>query len=532
MAYPYNTTIHQPSLGGPGCSGGANPSRFDPSVPHFQPSDAHPRYLPTGLDLMPYTPPVPQMPQSLNAMEKYTLTTHLQHAHDLARMDYLMHRTHAELQTTNAAVGGDLRVLQRELEELRAEVRKAKGGDGRGGVLARGELEGRLLPGVHEGRIAPREVLLKGLSRETVADLDMDHAVEAEGVARRLRGGVEGVLGRDAREVQERKVEVQEVEGGEAKKAGPSAERTAMVSIGTQTTPQPAEPVERKIVYCSPDQANGDSNTTTDALPATTPKHKSDSAATAPAISIRQPLAVRLIAPTPVPSIPATHTQTFSWPLLTRELGGEKWAPGFYYIPSPPPPHHTPHRPSSPATDRFPCSAYWLLERGIDAFLPASPGQPGARLIPFADATPGLPGSGSGGEAEYQDVPLFIMDPEAQGGLGEYVYYGQYSQKRYSDRLSFDEVMGGFVGAELRAYWAETLADTARPAWITEALRTHFWPRPAYTGPLPTDGKVGSPTLPVAVEGLPDVQLEKHVLRGLAAYARELGDWDADARLK
>ncbi|KAK3109642.1 hypothetical protein LTR53_016888, partial [Teratosphaeriaceae sp. CCFEE 6253] len=529
MAYPYNTTIHQPSPGGPGISGGANPSRFDPSVPHFQPSDAHPRYIPTVLDLTRYappaSPPAPDPPSDLTGMERYTLTTHLQHAHVLARLDYLVHRTHAELQTTNAAVGGDLRVLQCELEELRAEVREAKAGDRKGGVLARGEAEG-WLQGVHGWRIVPRKVLLQRFSRETVADLYMEQAVEAEGVARRLRGEVEGLLGREAQEVQEGEAE-------EAEKRGPSAERTAMVSSGTQTTRQAAEPVELEIDHRSPDQANGDSNITNDAQPTPSSDLKPASAASSlSATPIQQPLAVRLMPPTPVPSIPATHTQTFSWPLLTRELGGEKWSPGFYYIPSPPPPHDTHNTNPDPAADRFPCSAYWLLERGIDAFLPTLPGQHGARLVPFADATPALPGSGSGGEADYQDVPLFIMDPDAQGGLGEYVYYGQYSQKRYSDRLSFDEVMAGFVGAELRAYWAETLADAARPAWITEALRTHFWPRPAYTGPLPTDDKVGSPTPPVAVEGLPDVQLEKQVLRGLAAYARELGDWDADARLK
>jgi hypothetical protein len=130
-------------------------------------------------------------------------------------------------------------------------------------------------------------------------------------------------------------------------------------------------------------------------------------------------------------------------------------------------------------------------------------------------------------EEDYTDVPVFVCLSEDEG----YTYLGQYSQKRYSDKLSHSELFQ-HVPSNILEYWASQLASPHRPAWITDALIAHFWPQPTYTGPIPSDSAVTTPGTGVTEPQDPERVLEKRVLRALERYAVELKEWKKESRVK
>jgi hypothetical protein len=169
---------------------------------------------------------------------------------------------------------------------------------------------------------------------------------------------------------------------------------------------------------------------------------------------------------------------------------------------------------------------YWLLESDYEPFAPTSPGQHGAKLTAFFNDT--LTAQGDALDAEdYSNVPVFVCLKPGEG----YTYMGQYSQPRYSDKLSYSELYQ-HVPARVLEYWAKQLADPHRPAWITEQLIGHFWPPPPYTGPTPTDSALASPATGVSAPVNPEHVLEKRVMRSLEHYALELRDWKKEAQMK
>jgi hypothetical protein len=112
-----------------------------------------------------------------------------------------------------------------------------------------------------------------------------------------------------------------------------------------------------------------------------------------------------------------------------------------------------------------------------------------------------------------------------------YTYLGQYSQPRYSDKLSYSE-LHQHVLARVREYWAKQLADPHRPAWIAEQLVAHFWPMEPYTGPIPTDTALTSPATGVTEPKDPERVLEKRVSLALEHYADYLKGWKKEAQMK
>jgi hypothetical protein len=216
---------------------------------------------------------------------------------------------------------------------------------------------------------------------------------------------------------------------------------------------------------------------------------------------------------TPLDISPANNV-TFSWEELVGHLGGGQYSPGLYYSRN--------EDPSRILQGR----TYWLLESQYEPFAPTSPGQHGAKLTAFFNDN--LTASGHAVEVEdYENVPVFACLTPGEG----YTYLGQYSQPRYSDKLSYSELRQ-HVPARVLEYWAKQLADPHRPAWTTEQLVAHFWPPEPYKGPIPTDSALTSPATGVTEPNDPERVLEKRVSLALEQYARELKVWKKDAQLK
>lgn len=210
----------------------------------------------------------------------------------------------------------------------------------------------------------------------------------------------------------------------------------------------------------------------------------------------------------------ASNTETFSWEELVRYLGGNQYSPGLYFS----------HNDSSSRV--LPGRTYWLLESHYEPYAPKIPGQHGAKLTAFFNDSPTAKGDALE-EADYADVPVFVCLGQEEG----YTYMGQYSQKRYSDKLSHSELCQ-HIPTHVLEYWANQLADPHRPDWLTEQLVAHFWPQPPYAGPMPSDSAVTTPLTGVTVPNDPERVLEKRVLRALERYALELRDWKKDAQFK
>ncbi|GAB7331378.1 hypothetical protein MBLNU13_g02808t2 [Cladosporium sp. NU13] len=212
--------------------------------------------------------------------------------------------------------------------------------------------------------------------------------------------------------------------------------------------------------------------------------------------------------------ISSPNNETFTWEELFGHFGGSQYSPGLYYS-----------RNDSPSR-LLQGHTYWLLEGNYEPFAPTSPGQHGAKLTAFFNDSLTPQGDIVGVE-DYLNVPVFVCLKPGEG----YTYMGQYSQPRYSDKLSYSEIFQ-HVPTRVLEYWAKQLADPHRPAWITEQLVAHFWPPPPYTGPIPTDSALTSPATGVTAPNDLEHVLEKRVSLALERYAVELKAWKKDAQMK
>ncbi|KAI7367113.1 hypothetical protein KC328_g18352, partial [Hortaea werneckii] len=173
----------------------------------------------------------------------------------------------------------------------------------------------------------------------------------------------------------------------------------------------------------------------------------------------------------------------------------------------------------------------------FEPFLPSAPGQPGAKItaffndtLPDSDERKGVNGrSAAPTEDDYLHTPIFISpDPlDVPADERRYTYFGHYGQKRFSDRIGYDTLREMIPERVLR-FWAESLASPERPGWITRQLMRVFWPRPVYEGPVFAEdagetGSVGSGSEEVE-DG------DERVICALRGYARELAEWEKEAR--
>lgn len=221
-----------------------------------------------------------------------------------------------------------------------------------------------------------------------------------------------------------------------------------------------------------------------------------------------QPHAISQLAPL---SISVTNDVTFTWEQLHRDLGGAQYSPGLYLASS---------------GNILKGNTFWLLEAQFEPFAPTKPGQHGAKLTPFFNDTPTEDGLVPG-EEDYANVPVFVCPENGK----EYTYLGNYSQMRYSDKLSHSELFQHVPESVLK-YWASMLAEPVRPAWVNDQLIAHFWPAPTFDGPIPTDEALATPATGVSDPRNPEKPIEKRVIRSLEAFALELRDWKKESQLK
>lgn len=226
-----------------------------------------------------------------------------------------------------------------------------------------------------------------------------------------------------------------------------------------------------------------------------------------------------------VSSIPTLAQQvSFTWDFLSDLLRGLEHSPGLYYSPK------------STGMAVLRGRTYYIIDRTYEPYMPKAPGHHGAKLTAFFNNSP----TADGDDISYENLPLFITSNGK-----DFYYFGQYSQKRWSDKLDYDR-MSECVPDAVKMHHAELLADPARPKWVTDQLVKHFWPKPEYFGAvvkIPHEA-VGS-TQPTQVNGnvngdgvgaLGAVEKEekkvKKARREMDEYMMDLRAWEKEAKLK
>lgn len=212
-----------------------------------------------------------------------------------------------------------------------------------------------------------------------------------------------------------------------------------------------------------------------------------------------------------------TKPVTFAPDFLRNSLGGMLWSPGYVFVPP-------------PQMSILPGRGYFAVDPAHDPHLPSGPGHHGAKLVPFFNVAPedafDLPDEFDSSV----DVPLFVLRDIADHSgktRKRYVYYGHYTQSRWSDRLDYDHMVK-CVPSSVREYWARELSAVGRPEWVTDSLQKHFFPAPEYEGTLPgyledeggsiTDGDLAA--------------REEKVAKDLKRYAEKLRRWRKDSDMR
>jgi hypothetical protein len=202
---------------------------------------------------------------------------------------------------------------------------------------------------------------------------------------------------------------------------------------------------------------------------------------------------------------------TFSWDFLQRIFhGAVEHSPGLWYVPR--------TVDGSLIANR----TFYAIDNTNEPYLPTTPCGHGAKLTAFFNENP----SADGGNMEYENVPLFIA-ASAWGGKtrkpSEYIYFGNYSQTRWSDRLGYDDIHTR-VPQHVKEFWAAQLADPSRPGWATTALTKHFFRMPDYDGIMPTTTPNGS--------AIPDEdeKVQRKMQKDVKNYVEELRLWHSEAK--
>lgn len=234
-----------------------------------------------------------------------------------------------------------------------------------------------------------------------------------------------------------------------------------------------------------------------------------------------KPLAVtsfRPLAREVVDNIPSVaEMQTFSIDFLINEFGGIMWSPGLMFIP-----------PTPPSPSMLKNRTYYTLDARNEPYLPKTPGEHGAKLTAFFNDNPEevYPDAAMG--CSFEEVPMFIAYSSHTLNKTKdcrYVYFGHYTQTRWSDKLDYDRMVEQ-VPQNVKEYWATQLSAMGRDEWVTEALKKHFFPKPEYTGQLPSEVAEGS------VSREEQDKNDELVIRDLKRYMKELRAWEKDATLK
>ncbi|KAL1800663.1 hypothetical protein ACET3X_001005 [Alternaria dauci] len=209
------------------------------------------------------------------------------------------------------------------------------------------------------------------------------------------------------------------------------------------------------------------------------------------------------------PIVPGDTTVTFHPDFLANILGGSSWSPGLRFV-----------------KGKGPCilknRTYYQLDPQNDPYLPEAPGQHGAKLTAFFNKAPEEEFADllDDDSNSYEDVPMFVL-------VGKrYMYYGNYSQTRWSDKLDHD-TMTARVPRHVKNYWAEELTSTTREKWVTEELKKHFFRKPEYEGRL-----FASPDHETTVNSETEIDLTEKMTRDVRKYVEQLREWEREANMK
>ncbi|KAF2850430.1 hypothetical protein T440DRAFT_479136 [Plenodomus tracheiphilus IPT5] len=214
-------------------------------------------------------------------------------------------------------------------------------------------------------------------------------------------------------------------------------------------------------------------------------------------------------------NIPADGMVTFHPEFIRDFLKGESWSPGLRFISG-----------KGPYVLRN--RTYYVLDPKTEPFLPSAPGKHGAKLTAFFKDSPETFYPNMEEDApSYDNVPMFIEVKDAKGRF-RYVYYGNYTQTRWSDKLDYDTMITK-VPEDVKKFWAEELTSTAREAWVTQELKNHFYPKPEYTGTLyPAHTEDDESSVASDVE----VQHNVDMAGDVRNYVDKLRSWDRVAEMK
>ncbi|KAF1830715.1 hypothetical protein BDW02DRAFT_641949 [Decorospora gaudefroyi] len=207
--------------------------------------------------------------------------------------------------------------------------------------------------------------------------------------------------------------------------------------------------------------------------------------------------------------IPTDQTVSFHPDFLANTLGGEAWSPGLHFV-------------KGKSTCILKNRTYYRLDPQNEPFLPKKAGDHGAKLTAFFNKAPeevllDIPDDHSN---SYEDVPMFVLVNK------RYVYFGNYTQTRWSDKLDYDTMMA-HVPQHVKQYWAEELSASGREDWVTEELKKHFFRKPEYTGRL-----FAAPDDRTTLTSKKEMELTEKMTRDVKKYAEELREWEREANMK
>ena len=208
--------------------------------------------------------------------------------------------------------------------------------------------------------------------------------------------------------------------------------------------------------------------------------------------------------------IPSSDTVvTFHPDFLDNILGGASWSPGLRFV-----------------QGKGPCMlknrTYYQLDPKNDPYLPKTPGNHGAKLTAFFNKAPEEEFSHllDSNSNSYEDVPMFILVNN------RYIYYGNYSQTRWSDKLDHD-TMSTKVPQSVKEFWSEELTSSTREKWVTDELKKHFFPKPEYEGRL-----FAGPENETTNNTEEEDKLTEKMAKDVRNYAGSLLGWERDANMK
>jgi hypothetical protein len=495
----------------------ATPNHFGPTK--FNPTS--PDFTPIGTELTRYrqqpTPPSSGNTVSRNMngnvpamgeLQRFMASNHVKHTQDVARVELMSRKNNEEINNIKEIVGNDLRQLQSQLCDLQVQVNRG----GRKHETEIGVLDGG--SGILKVDMPSAETLLQRFDKNIVAQLYIEQADVLEATVQKLR--------QDARELGAEEVELQmEEDDDEVETPTHKPAHRVQHKPTHEEKPVQEETPAAVEVKAEDKQQVTEPQTPTTAAEVATPTSTMTITPTNQATEAQLPTgrwiprAVREMPPSAALNKHEGNNETFSWEFLTTTFGGKHWSPGYYFVPK------------SPV---LPSKAYWLLEAEYEPHLPSTPGEHGAKLTAFFNSTLTSVGN-MPDEENYKNTPVFVRAK----GQNEYVYFGHYSQLRFSDRLDYDTIME-HVPLHVREYWAKQLTASNRPAWVTQALMDHIFDKPKYLGPIPTDSAINTPktieTSNTALDCKDSGMMEKRVRKALEEYVEELKQWYKDSLLK